>query len=226
MLADMVRPTTKLIALLTPKRSWVQFRLITVFVVVTGLCMWLAVRVNRAHRQRDAVAAIRALGGAVMYDYDFDAAGNQIRNAEPPGPAWLRRLLGVDFRNAATWVYLAGAPTTDADLVHLRNLPKLNWLHVGNKPITDDGLAHLAHCTQLESLDLGGTEITDVGLDKLTSLRRLKMLDVGGTEITDAGARKLQNLEHLADLFVSRSRITMDGIEQLQRALPNLKVHK
>jgi len=222
----MAKPLAKLVKLLTPKRSWVQFRLITVFVVVTGLCVWLAVQVNRAHRQRDAVAAIHALGGAVMYDYDFDAAGNQIRNAEPPEPAWLRRLLGVDFRNRATWVYLAGAPTTDADLVHLCNLPKLNWLHVGNKPITDAGLAHLARCTQIESLDLGGTEITDVGLDKLTSLRRLKILDIGGTKISDAGAKRLEGFEHLAEIFVGNTQITPDGIEQLQRVLPNLKVHK
>jgi len=222
----MAKPFSMLVTVVTPERRWAQFSLATMFVVMTVLCVWLAVVVNRAHQQRDAVAAIRALGGAVMYDYDFDAAGVQIRNAEPPGPAWLRRLLGVDFRSRATWVYLAGAPTTDADLVHLRNLPELNWLHVGNKPITDAGLAHLARCTKLESLDLGGTEITDLGLNSLTNLRRVKMLDVGGTEITDAGAMKLERFEHLADLFVSRSRITADGIERIQRALPNLKVHK
>jgi hypothetical protein len=222
----MAKPLAKLLSMLTHKRRWMQFSLASMFVVVTVLCVWLAAVVNRAHRQRDAVAAIHALGGAVMYDYDFDAAGNQIHNAEPPGPAWLRRLLGVDFRSNATWVYLAGAPTTDADLVHLRNLPELNWLHIGNKPITDAGLVHLALCTKLESLDLGGTEITDLGLDRLTNLHRLKMLDVGGTEITDAGATKLERFEHLAELFVSRSRFTVDGIERIQRALPNLKVHR
>ena len=82
----MARPLAKLISLLTPERRWAQFSLGTMFVVVTVLCVlcaWLAVKVNRAHRQRDAVDAIRRLGGYAAY--------------EPAGPSWLRELLGDDF---------------------------------------------------------------------------------------------------------------------------------
>jgi hypothetical protein len=42
----------KTVALLTPKRRWMQFRLGTIFVVVTVLCEWLAAHANRARRQR------------------------------------------------------------------------------------------------------------------------------------------------------------------------------
>jgi hypothetical protein len=63
----MVKPIAKLIRTLTPKRRWAQFSLATMFVVVTVLCVWLSVVVNRAHRQRDAVAAIDALGGLAEY---------------------------------------------------------------------------------------------------------------------------------------------------------------
>src|SRR4029077_3844228 len=59
----MAKPLAKLVALITPKRRWAQYSLATMFVVVTALCVWMAVAVNRAHRQRDAVAAIKALGG-------------------------------------------------------------------------------------------------------------------------------------------------------------------
>src|SRR5258708_658317 len=61
----MVKPLAKLISMLTPKRRWAQFSLASMFVVVTVLCVWLSVVANRAHRQRDAVAAIEAVGGEV-----------------------------------------------------------------------------------------------------------------------------------------------------------------
>jgi hypothetical protein len=67
MLVGMARPLAKLLSMLTPKRRWAQFSLASLFVVVTILCVWLSVVVNRAHRQRDAVAAIEALGGEVGY---------------------------------------------------------------------------------------------------------------------------------------------------------------
>jgi hypothetical protein len=63
----MAKPLAKLVSMLTPKRRWAQFSLATMFVAVTVLCVWLAVVVNRANRQRDAVAAIEALDGLVEY---------------------------------------------------------------------------------------------------------------------------------------------------------------
>jgi hypothetical protein len=56
----MLKPLAKLLSMLTPKRRWAQFSLGTMFVVVTVLCVWLGVVVNRAHRQRDSVAATDA----------------------------------------------------------------------------------------------------------------------------------------------------------------------
>jgi hypothetical protein len=57
----MAKPLAKLVALITPKRRWAQFSLAAAMAVVTVICVWLAVVVNRAHRQRDAVAAIDGL---------------------------------------------------------------------------------------------------------------------------------------------------------------------
>jgi hypothetical protein len=54
----MAKPLAKLHSLITPKRRWAQFSVATMFVVVTVLCIWLEVVVNRVHRQRDAVVAM------------------------------------------------------------------------------------------------------------------------------------------------------------------------
>ena len=48
-----------------PRRRWFQYSLRTLLVLVTVLCVWLGVTVNRARKQREAVAAIQELGGTV-----------------------------------------------------------------------------------------------------------------------------------------------------------------
>jgi hypothetical protein len=53
----MAKPLAKLVKRLTPKRRWAQFSLFTMFVVVTVLCVWLSVVVNRAHRLREVVVS-------------------------------------------------------------------------------------------------------------------------------------------------------------------------
>jgi hypothetical protein len=87
----MSEPVAKIVALLTPKRRWMQFRLGTIFVVVTVLCIWLAAHTNRARKQREAVCAIKAWGGSVRYDFEEPNA---------PQPNWregCRTLLGPDL---------------------------------------------------------------------------------------------------------------------------------
>ena len=52
-----------------PRRRWFQFSLRTLFVLLTVLCVLLAVTVERARKQWEAVAAIRELRGEVRYEY-------------------------------------------------------------------------------------------------------------------------------------------------------------
>ena len=44
---------------------------------------------------------------------------------------------------------------TDAGLVHLKGLTKLQTLDLGSTKVTDAGLVHLKGLTQLQSLELG-----------------------------------------------------------------------
>lgn len=120
-----------------PRRRWLQFRLRTIFVLLTILGLWLGVQANRAQRQRRAVDAILDRGGQVQYDYEFDEDGHEIWLAEPPeppGPKWLRTLVGDDYFRTVVDVTFRTA--TDADM---------------------EGLAAL---TDLIELDLIGAEVT------------------------------------------------------------------
>jgi len=76
-----------------------QFSLRTLLLVVTLCalaCSRLAVKMQQAKRQQVAVTEIKELGGTVTYDWQIDADGHSRPNAQPPGPVWLRNVLGDD----------------------------------------------------------------------------------------------------------------------------------
>ena len=145
------------------KRRWFQFRprtlLIGVALAGCGLG-WLGVKLRAARRQAADVAAILKLGGSVEYDYDNDAQGNRVPNPLPPGPAWLRSVLGDDFFRDVTGIELVDTLAADADLQHVRKLAKLKWLSLDGTPITNAGLECLSGLTRLEQLSLVRTRIT------------------------------------------------------------------
>ena len=61
-----------------PKLRWYQYRLRTLFVLMFAVALGmglLATPLQRAREQRQAVEAIKKLGGSVAYDYEHDASG-------------------------------------------------------------------------------------------------------------------------------------------------------
>jgi hypothetical protein len=62
----------------TPKRKlrWYQFSLRTLLIGVTLVacaCSWLAVKMQQARRQKEAVEAIGKAGGAIRYENQLEA---------------------------------------------------------------------------------------------------------------------------------------------------------
>ena len=99
-----------------PKLRWYQFSLrslLLLFLFCTIPFGWLGVKMQRAREQKQAVEAIKKLGGRVQYDYQRDASGAPIKGAKPPGPAWLRQLLGDDcFTNVVALSSATGRSRT------------------------------------------------------------------------------------------------------------------
>ena len=89
-------------------------------------------------------------------------------------------------------VVLVGTKITDAGLVHITGLTRLQRLVLHRTQITDAGLVHLEGMTQLQSLHLPSTKITDAGLVHLKGLTKLEALGLAQTKITDAGVADLQ----------------------------------
>jgi hypothetical protein len=155
---------------------------------------------HRAKNQQNAVASISKMGGVVRYNYEYDAAGDFDVQAQPPGPAWLRELLGIDYFSRVRTVDLAGDSVADTDLECLESLPYLRILRVGGPRVTDAGLVHLKHLRRLEELLVAGPGVTDAGLANLQSLRELRTLEFSCCSITDGGMQYLAILTNLRTL--------------------------
>jgi hypothetical protein len=205
-----------------------QFSLKAMLITLTVVGISVGVLANRARRQRDAVAALIAAGGAVMYDYNFDANHVQIPDAKPAGPTWLRKIVGDHFLDDVVFVYLGGCHPTDGDLKQLAAFEKLDWLYLSGlaaEHITDRQIAYLSSLSRLRSLDLGSTEITDAGLAHLARLPSLRWLDLQGTSITDAGTCHLRRMVGLEDVYLANTKISPHGLAELRLALPNCRFH-
>jgi hypothetical protein len=173
---------------------------------------WFAVKMQKARRQREAIAAIEAAGGRVLYDYEIDASRHRIPNAQPKGPAWLRRLLGDDFLSEVAYVCI----NHKAGLEHLKGLPQVREAHLDCDWLTDGYLECLKGLTRLEELSLRSSKVTDAGLEHLEGLTSLKVLDLDDTSITDAGLEHIKALTQLESVSLGR-RITDDGLDRLKQ---------
>jgi hypothetical protein len=210
----------------TTKRSrrWFQFGLRTLLFLVAFASIgfgWFGYKVRQAQRQKKAVEAVEKLG-FVYYDYQF-VSDNWDRTATPPGAEWLRNLVGVDFFANVPFAFCR---FNDAEMVQLRQFPKLKVLVFESDQITDSGLAHLQGLSQLQTLCLNNTQITDAGLTYLQGMNQLQHLHLNGTQITDSGLVHLQGLNQLGLLDLDNTRVTDAGCQKLQEALPKLLIFR
>ena len=217
------------------KRRWFQFSLRSLLVVMLLAGVGARQLVTKAHRQKAAVETILRDGGTVHYVYQRVEGGGYDPRREPPGPLWLRKLLGddfvtnVDYATAETDDALAqlaglsrldrvgcGRETTDAGLTFIKDLRHLQGIFINSTKITDAGLQNLEGLTQLRILYLGHTQITDSGLKHLSGLTQLQSLNLEDTRITGVGLAHLTGLTRLQVLGLSKTRVGDAGIEHLK----------
>jgi hypothetical protein len=153
------------------------------FVLLTAIGLsWVAARMQQARRQRATVDALAKRGWVVYYDWavspdDSDLLPRtedkiwvltaNVEDPQPPGPSWLRNLLGVDFFAHAVRAYQTSPNVWDADLRHIERLTRLQRLDLRGRTVTDAGLKHLEGLKDLKSLELTGTATTDAGLEHI-----------------------------------------------------------
>src|SRR6185295_11304635 len=200
----------------SPKRRWLTFSLRGAFILLTFLCICLAilsVLAQRARNQKQAVSDVLAHGGHLRFDYQEDATGAVNDKAQPRAPQWLRRALGEEyFRKVVTVGLSTGNFTqqpkaTDADLAIFQSLGDVTTVELGGNPgITDAGLIHLAGLEKLRILYLYRTEVIGPGLQHLP--RNLEGLGLQHAPAGDEGLIHLKSLPKLRWLNLSNTKIT------------------
>ena len=128
-----------------------------------------------------------------------------------------------DDQGEVVEVNLALTKITDADLVHLKGLTKLQTLGLAHTKVTDGGLVHLKGLAKLQTLNLMRTKITDAGLVHLKGLTGLQTLGLP-SQITDAGLVHLKGMTNLTYLNLAMTKITDAGIADLKKSLPNCNI--
>ena len=173
-----------------PQRRYLRIGLRGLMLLVLllgGTFGWVARRVNV---QRDAVAAIKSGGGAVvMYDRHYARM-----NSGSSSGAWLEWVVdhaGIDYFGNVVHVEMPKS-ASDAKLERVGQLPELVFLSADRSPVTEKGLAHLSGLRKLQVLSLVDTPVSDQGLASLERLHSLQSLWLAGSGVTDAGMAQRQ----------------------------------
>jgi hypothetical protein len=205
-----------------PKLRWYQYRLRTLFILtflVAVACSWLAVKMEQARKQKEAVEAILKLGGLVGYDDEENLIDTV------PGPLWTHDLLGKDFFYKVTSVWLTDMKLSDDDMKHLDTLKNVSELNLSNSTISNESWQHLESLKELEVLYLTDTNMTGNEMKYLKTLRNLKWLWLAEAHITNNELKNLENLKNLDTLFIVETDDNEEEIQKLKKSMPNLRIN-
>ena len=213
-----------------PRRRWfARFSLRTAFVLVTLVCVWLGVQVNRAKNERAAKFAFQQVEALHFNDAQVDSSDFSIipigeaRAAEAKWKRHLRQWLGDDYVDRIASVAFMGKPI---DLEHLRIAGKLSHLRElsiqDQTQLGDEVIAEVKHL-KLKTLCLWRTQVTDVGLRDLANSpisQTLTGLGLSGTRVTDAGLEHVAKLKGLTILELEDTKVSDAAVTKLSKQLP------
>lgn len=203
-----------------------QYSLRTLVLACTFLAVLLAWATSKANRQRRAVAFLKQCGDCVLYDYEQTDLVLAPYFAEhpptPPGPKWLRQLLGVDYFANVVYVQSSGV-LSDADLRFLHDVPELEVLHFTDRNVSDDDVTHISSCHRLKRLTLNGTNISKVGLLRLCALKNLELLDLhNGGQFEVKEFERPCELPNLKALGIPENIASEEDLRHMKRKFPSI----
>lgn len=131
------------------------------------------------------------------------------------------RIGDAELANVADFAHMTDlsleeTTVSDAGLMHLRRLQKLEWLNLYRTRVGNDGLKELSRLKSLQHLPVGGTLVTDAGLAHLRGMTHLAYLGLRDNDVSDAGLMNVRPLTGLTGLHLGGTHITDAGLVHLQ----------
>ena len=152
------------------------------------------------------------------------AAGAAFPASDPTD--WISEIGGKVKRDQAGYVVavsLRGSWISDAQMIELARMPRLEVLDLSHTRISDEGMLYLKPATQITDLNLFYTEqITDQGIHAIKNWKHLKRLNLRGTRISDGALEVISQLTQLEALDIANTQVTDNGLDSLV-TLVNLK---
>lgn len=152
-----------------------RFSLSTLLVLTTILCLFLGVKVRQLRLQRLATTWVLDHGGTIVYERQvMDQPHVSRPDVGPPGPKWLRAVIGDDYFDTPYGIQFLRDPV--GDISQLRSFPTLRTLAIYGDEVDD--ITPLAELRELEALGLRCH--SDCDLSPLKGLEKLRILVVCG----------------------------------------------
>ena len=207
----MSEPPGKLEPASSGRWRWFRFSLRTFLIAITLVSLALGLFFNRVQNERRAAKAIAEAHGEIVYDWQIRLPGSDPNvQPVPPGPQWLRKILGPHWFDRIVEVRLNGyinrsernrfavvAPT-------LANLPSLRSLSIWGGELSADEYRLLSKQTQLQSLRLRQqSEILPQHMAAIGHLASLRELDLPDVKTSPEALRELSKLPELEALDIS-----------------------
>ena len=98
------------------------------------------------------------------------------RPCEPPGPAWLRRLIGDEYFQEVTEVFWPPGAVTAEDMTHVGQLDRLEVLTIRDTSKIGDGLIHIRGLSRLKRVYIFGQAVDDGVLAQISRFPRMEVL--------------------------------------------------
>ncbi len=212
---------------LPPRRRWLRLSLRALMILIVAVAIPVGWVAHTIRTQREAIAAVRAAGGKITFDYQEEvvgktARGGLIKRREPAAPAWLRRWVGDELFQS---VYSVTFPkrVAPADLAALARFDRLEIFVLADSTGVGDGLRFLAGRRHLRMVRLTGPGVTDAGLAVIARLPSIQMLTLNGSEATDAGFAQLKALGNVTSLdLIQCPNLTDAGAAAAVAGMPKL----
>ena len=194
-----------------PRRRWLRFSIRSLLLLIALIAIPLAWKVNRAQNQRRVVAEVERLKGSIVWVHE--ELPPFYSDNDPPGPLWLRNILGDDFFADVCRIDIANPNCDDDTLAQIATLPSLNTISLMSDGITDRGRAYLTHLKTLETLLINSERVTDSGLKHVAQLPpRLVNLLLDCPQVTSAGLQFLNGRDNFRTLAARRARVSDSGL--------------
>jgi internalin A len=209
-----------------PRRRWVRFSLRTSLLGLTVLCVCLALTVNAARRQREAVAAILKAGGSIKFDcqcvpqprpWNPDQVSWH-NEPQPHRPLWLSKLLGDEYFHDVLQVIFQENVIPEADFEQLAKLPKVRWLYLIGRPVNPGGGSGFTGGVKMETNEPRRQRLVqDSDLAVIQKLTQLQTLGIYPAAIEGPGLAYLENLRRLKHLLLFQTPLGNAGMEHIGR---------